>query len=507
MELSTTRTGVDRPQTDGSREWERPAPAPRGARRPWAVPVALGAAVAFALAGMAALDAGHGAVVPALAPTEPAVAAADLPPGAMYHVVDQVGARALWADGFTGAGVNVAVIDTGLAPVESLTGDGKVVAAVDFTAGASSTDPYVDANGHGTFIAGIIAGIEPGADPATAAEHPEWFLGVAPDAGIVSVKVDDGTDGAGRADVISGIDWVVDHADAFDIGVINLSYDSGLAGNYADDPFAAAVERAWSAGIVVVAAAGNDGADADGLASPAHDPFVIAVAGAEVGDDGVSVADWSSSGDGVRDPDITAPGAHINSLRAPGSDADVNHPEGFVDAETFRGSGTSEATAVVAGVAALVRQAHPDWSPDQVKAALTATATPIEGATPQRAGTGFVDAEAAAAVAAPVDTQTFARASTPAKTPASGGVSTMWDHPTWDSTSWVSTSWVSTSWVSTSWVSTSWVSTSWVSTSWVSTSWVSTSWVSTSWVSTSWVSTSWVSTSWVSTSWVSTSWV
>src|SRR6188768_1088493 len=146
MELSTTRTGVDRPQDDGSREWERPAPAPHVARRRHAVPVALGAAVAFALAGMAALDAGHDAVVPALTPTAPAVAADDLPPGAMYHVVDQIGARALWAEGFTGAGVNVAVIDTGIAPVESLTGEGKVVAAVDFTDGASSTDPYVDGN-------------------------------------------------------------------------------------------------------------------------------------------------------------------------------------------------------------------------------------------------------------------------------------------------------------------------------------------------------------------------
>ena len=159
-----------------------------------------------------------------------------------------------------------------------------------------------------------------------------------------------------------------------------------------------------------MAAAGNDGATAGGLASPAHDPYVLAVAGADVSDDGITVADWSSSGDGVRDPDIAAPGAHINSLRAPGSDVDRNHPEGFVDDETFRGSGTSEAAAVMAGVVALVRQAHPDWSPDQVKSAITATATPIEGASPQRVGSGFVDADAAAAVAAPVATQTFARA-------------------------------------------------------------------------------------------------
>ena len=267
MELLTTRRGGDRStddHADGSREWERPRRATRVAGRRFAVPVAVGAAAAFALAGLAVLDAGHETLVPALASAEPAVAAADLPPGAMYHVVDQIDARALWARGVTGDGVNVAVIDTGIAPVESLTGEGKVVAAIDFSAGPSSTDTRVgspvDVNGHGTFVAGIIAGREPGADPAAAAEHPEWFLGVAPDAGIVSVKVDDGIDGADRADVISGIDWVVDHADELHVGVINLSYDSGLGGSYLADPLAAAVERAWDEGIVVVAAAGNDGA-------------------------------------------------------------------------------------------------------------------------------------------------------------------------------------------------------------------------------------------------------
>ena len=520
MEILTKRNAdialeVDRPEASrewdrprGSREWDRPA---RATKRRFEVPFVLGAAVAFAFAGFAVLDAGHDAVVPALTPavaaTDAPVAAADLPLGAMYHVVDQVGARALWADGYTGAGVNVAVIDTGIAPVESLAADGKVVAAVDFTTDAPAPGAYIDTNGHGTFIAGIIAGNEPGSDPATAAAHPEQFLGVAPDAGIVSVKVDDGVDGADQADVISGIDWVIDHAAELHIGVINLSYNSGIAGSYLNDPFSAAVERAWDAGIVVVAAAGNDGAAADGLASPAHDPFVIAVAGAEVADDGISVADWSSSGDGVRNPDITAPGAHINSLRAPGSDADVNHPEGFVDAETFRGSGTSEATAVVSGVVALIRQAHPEWSPDQVKAAVAASAAPIAGATAERAGAGFVDAAAAAALAAPVGTQTFAQAAAPTVTPVSAGISTVWNGASWVGASWVGASWVGASWVGASWVGASWVGASWVGASWVGASWVGASWVGASWVGASWVGASWVGASWVGASWVGASWV
>ncbi len=199
------------------------------------MPIAIAAAAGLALVGIAAFDTAESAVLAALAPAapvvEPAVAAADLPLGAMYHVVDQIGARSLWDQGYTGQGVNVAVIDTGIAPVESLTGEGKIVAAVDFSSdAANSATAFTDAHGHGTFISGIIAGSEPGADPAQAAEHPEWFLGVAPDAGIVSVKVDDAQEGVNQADVISGIDWVVEHADELDIGVINLSYSTRFAG-------------------------------------------------------------------------------------------------------------------------------------------------------------------------------------------------------------------------------------------------------------------------------------
>ena len=433
-----SRTGLDSDENSGllGREWERRdtrlTPTPPRRRGRWEAPVAIGAAAAFALLGIVAFDAGQSQVVPPLAPVaEPAVAASDLPPGAMYHVVDQIGARALWAQGYTGKGVNVAVIDTGIAPVESLTGAGKVVATVDFSSEAS--DPataFVDSNGHGTFIAGIIAGSEPGADPAQAAEHPEWFLGVAPDAGIVSVKVDDRVTGVDQADVISGIDWVVAHADDLDIGVINLSYNSGSPTGYESDPLAAAVERAWQAGIVVVAAAGNDGAAANGLASPANDPYVIAVAGADVSDTGIAVADWSSSGDGVRNPDVSAPGSHIQSLRAPGSDADLNHPEGFVDDETFRGSGSSPASAVVSGQAALLLQARPDLTPDQIKSLLTSTATPISGADSIVAGSGFTRVDTAAGASVDAATQTWSPAAEGVRTQRSAGVSSIWSGAT-----------------------------------------------------------------------------
>ncbi|RLE24615.1 MAG: hypothetical protein DRJ50_04375, partial [Actinobacteria bacterium] len=340
--------------------------------------------------------------------TEPAVNAADLPLGSMFHVVDQIGARSLWAQGITGAGINVAVIDTGIAPVDGLLDSDKVVAAVDLSSeGANPATAFVDSNGHGTHLAGIIAGRETGADPALAEQHPEWFLGVAPDAGIVSVKIGDRNGDILPGGIVAGIDWVVDNAEALDIRVVNLAVGTASNLPYQNDPVAAAVERAWDAGIVVVTAAGNDGVESNGLMTPANDPYVIAVAGADVSESGTVIADWASSGDGVRNPDLSAPGAHIESLRAPGSDADINHADtGYVDAETFRGSGSSQSAAIIAGAAALLLDANPELTPDQVKAALTETTTPL-AADSLVAGSGLVDLEAAVAANASNATQAF----------------------------------------------------------------------------------------------------
>ena len=197
---------------------------------------------------------------------------------------------------------------------------------------------------------------------------------------------------------------------------------------------------------------------------------MIAVAGADVSESGIAIGEFSSSGDGVRNPDITAPGAHINSLRAPGSDADLNHPEGFVDAETFRGSGTSQAAAVIAGVAALLRDAHPDWSPAQIKSALVETATPMVGWSAVLAGNGFVNADAAAVASVVGAAQSFAPSTAEFDGTPSAGVSTIWNGSSWVGYSWVGSSWVGSSWVGSSWVGSSWVGRPRVGASWVGSS-------------------------------------
>ena len=413
----------------------------------------------------------------------------------------QVGADALWAQGITGAGVNVAVIDTGVAPVAGL--DGAVVAAVDVS--VEYDDParrHVDGNGHGTHLAGIIAG----RDASTG------FTGIAPGAGIVSVKVA-GRDGAVTPEsVITGIDWVVAHADQLDIRVINLALDTNDASHYRTSALAAAVERAWAAGIVVVTAAGNDGQSSAGLSLPASDPFVIAVAGLEAGHGGLAAPEWASIGDGVRDPDLAAPGAHIMSLRAPGSVADVDHPEGYVNEQLFKGTGSSQSAAVVAGLAALMLEVRPELSPDEVKAALVASSVPVAGGA-SVVGAGAVRVDRARGADVDGAAQTWAPAAPASEVSGVAGAMTLanpagssWTGSSWTGSSWTGSSWTGSSWTGSSWTGSSWTGSSWTGSSWTGSSWTGSSWTGSSWTGSSWTGSSWTGSSWTGSSWTGSSW-
>ena len=265
-----------------------------------------------------------------------------------------------------------------------LAGDGKIVYGPDLSFESQSPDlTDLDTNGHGTFMAGIIAGkdgalTEPYADaPASA------FRGMAPDARIVSLKVGVADGGTDVSQVIAAIDWVVQHKNDGDLNirVINLSYGTNSAQDATVDPLAFAAERAWKAGIVVVVAGGNYGfqshmSNAPALADPAIDRYVLAVGASDsVGtanplDDKVpAFSPWPKRG-ATRSVDLIAPGTHIVSLRVPNSYIDENHPEGRVGSRYFRGSGTSESAAMTSGAAALILQKYPDASPDQIKAFL-----------------------------------------------------------------------------------------------------------------------------------------
>jgi subtilisin family serine protease len=294
--------------------------------------------------------------------------------GSLYSTTLATGAQAYWKAGYTGKGVDVAVVDTGTAPVGGLDGTGKVVNGPDLSFESQAKGlRYLDTYGHGTHIAGIIAGRGPGAVAGGYAGDTTNVLGMAPDARIVSVKVADAMGAADVSQIIAAIDWVVQNRNTggLNIRVLNLSFGTNTANPYTIDPLCHAVEAAWRKGITVVAATGNAGyymtPSGPGLTSPARDPYVIAV-GATDANKTLSTADdrvasFSSSGvvgtGGTKNPDLVAPGKSIISLAVPGSFIDQTYgATGSVTGGFRRGSGTSQATAVMSGAAALVRSTH-----------------------------------------------------------------------------------------------------------------------------------------------------
>src|SRR5579875_429942 len=289
-----------------------------------------------------------------------------------------LGVTSLWRAGITGTGVGVAVIDTGvdgqLPDFQSADRQHSrvVVSAVTNPNAGTALDTY----GHGTDVAGIIAGNGLDRDPT----DPLYgrYIGVAPNANLISIKASDDSGRATVLDVIYGLQFAVDHRADYNIRVVNLSLDSTTPQSYTTDPLDAAVESAWLHGIVVVAAAGNRGTASDAVQfAPANDPYAVTVGA--VDENGSSnplqdtIAPWSSRGttqDGFQKPDLYAPGAHIVSVLAPDSTFAHMCPACLIGDSYIRTSGTSMAAPMISGLVADLLQLHPDWSPDQVKGAL-----------------------------------------------------------------------------------------------------------------------------------------
>ncbi|NJE09366.1 S8 family serine peptidase [Thermococcus sp. MAR1] len=269
----------------------------------------------------------------------------------------QVMATNMWNLGYDGSGITIAIIDTGIdASHPDL--QGKVIGWKDFVNGRSS--PYDD-QGHGTHVASIAAG--------TGAASNGKYKGMAPGAKLVGIKVL-GADGSGSiSDIIAGVDWAVQNKDKYGIRVINLSLGSSQSSD-GTDSLSQAVNNAWDAGIVVCVAAGNSGPDKYTVGSPAAASKVITVGAVDKYD---TITDFSSRGptaDGRLKPEVVAPGNWIIAARASGTQlTDVTIGDYYVAAP-----GTSMATPHVAGISALILQAHPSWSPDMVKTALIETA-------------------------------------------------------------------------------------------------------------------------------------
>jgi serine protease AprX len=445
--------------------------------------------------------------------------------GSLYTIANQVtGASAMWDAGYTGKGVDVAVIDSGVVPVDGFKTPGKVVYGPDLSLEANGPAKNLDTFGHGTHMAGIIAGRDSAAGASVTGDSSN-FVGMAPDSRIVSIKI---ADAKGQTDVsqaIAAIDWVVQNRNknGLNIRVLNMSFGTDGVQDYLLDPLAYAAEQAWHKGIVVVVAVGNEGFGTAKVNNPAYDPYLIAVGSnnangtATTADDVVS--SFSNDGDGTRNPDLVAPGEKVVSLRSPGSYLDATYPAARIGERFFRGSGTSQSTAVVSGAAALLISQRPELTPDQVKALLTRTAEPIPGATAAQQGAGLVDLATAKDTATPADAkQTFAVSTGVGSLEAARGsvhvtvggreirgevdvrgkafdvrkwATGLRNGGNWNGMSWSGMSWSGMSWSGMSWSGMSWSGMSWSGMSWSGMSWSGMSWSGMSWSGMSWSGMSW----------------
>ena len=324
--------------------------------------------------------------------------------------VGHSGADAAWSYGFNGTGVGVAVLDSGVAASWDFA-NGDTSRAVEGLDLISNDTQLGDPCGHGTHVAGIIAG--DGTMSASTFAY-RTFKGVAPAAKIVSVRILDKQGIGSVSNAIAGIQWIIKNKSKFDIRVINFSLGHPVGESYRTDPLCQAVESAWKAGLVVVCAAGNDGRlnpapttglDNEGwstaygsIQSPANDPYVITV-GAMKNFDGTRghdrIATYSSRGPSrlnlVLKPDLVAPGNRVISLNAGWGDNYLNLNFGATNAvpwdaylslttstsasvSYFYLSGTSMSAPVVSGAAALLLQKYPTLSPDTIKARLMISA-------------------------------------------------------------------------------------------------------------------------------------
>jgi serine protease AprX len=464
----------------------------------------------------------------------------------MASTTDYLGADAWWEAGYTGAGIDVAVIDSGVAPVQGLDGDGKIVYGPDLSLESQAPNlTNLDTFGHGTFMAGLIAGHDPDLQPPYDQSPASVYRGVAPDARIVSIKVATADGGTDVSQVIAAIDWVVQHAHdpGFNMRVINLSYGTNSTQSYRYDPLAYAVEQAWRHGIVVVAAAGNRGADTtsgQSLSDPAYDPAIIAAGASDPmgtpsqSDDVVSAFSSYAKAFLARSPDLVAPGAHLQGLRVPNSYIDVNHPGAEIGDRYFRGSGTSQAAAITSGAAALVLQKYPNATPDQVKALLKSTSLylPLVG-TSRKMGSGELQLDSALSRSLPWGGQYyFASVGTGSLEQsrgtdhltrdgvvltgeqdimglpfASGAMAQLeaqgksWSAGVWNGKSWSGDTWAGNSWSGISWSGNSWSGNSWSADEWSGNSWSGNSWSTTDWSGNSWSGNSWSGDDWANGCW------
>jgi serine protease AprX len=422
----------------------------------------------------------------------------------------QTGATRLAGTGDTGQGVTVAVLDTGVDNLPDFSG--RLIGGVDLT---GENNPFRDSYGHGTFVAGLIAG-----DGTSSGGQ---YSGEAPGANLVSIKVAGANGQTDLAALILGLQWAADHQARYGIKILNMSLGYQATESTVINPLDQAVQAVWDSGIAVVVSAGNAGPFNGTILSPGDDPLVITVGAlddmASTSSTGDEMCDFSSAGptspDGWVKPDLVTSGRSVVSLAAPGSTIDDDYPSARVGSANFVGSGTSFSAAITSGAAALVLAENPGLTPDQLKARLLGTTDPGPVGNPFVDGHGALNAYAAA-TAAPMNLSQSAASLLPALPGipvllAPEGPADTWNANLWsgispkqgpsDDWTWAGWAWNGADWNGWTWTGRAWNDGDWDGAAWNGADWTGRAWNDAAWAGSAWNGSAWNGSAWNSSAW------
>ncbi|MHB8452953.1 MAG: S8 family serine peptidase [Mycobacteriales bacterium] len=415
-----------------------------------------------------------------------------------------------------GSGITVAVIDSGVDQVPALAG--RVIQGPDFT-GTGPQDNY----GHGTFLAGLIAG-----NGQDANGNQTGLRGVAPGADILSIKVTDANGQSTVGTVVKAISWVIANAAQDHIRVMNLSLGAPAPGQSYDTlPLDAAVEAAWMSGITVVTSAGNNTPTV--VDSPANDPFVITAGAVHDSNNwnpaGDTLAPFSPAAsptvDGFIKPDVFPPGEHLQAPLPSGTTLAAEQTVTGLPAGYGQMSGTSLSAAVLSGEVAVLLSDHPSWTPDQVKGALLSTAhsngEPNLKEAIDSPGLVLADQNVRPSLEL-LDAYVTLIAHTP---PSAVNWATLdlssvnwaladFSQPTWLQPRWTSiapsptasqATWADATWADATWADATWTNATWSNATWSNATWSNATWSNATWSNATWTNATWSNSTWSDATW------
>jgi serine protease AprX len=421
------------------------------------------------------------------------------------YFLDTLGVRRVWDMGYHGEGIGVAVIDSGIFTDRDFTITPKKPHTRIKVEKSFNSDTSSDQYGHGTHVAGIIGG--------NGRASGGIYSGIAPKVDLINLKISNDLGLAYESDTVDAMQWVLDNKDEYNIRVVNLSIQSTVPQSYHESALDAAAEILWFNGVVVVAAAGNwnnNGTFNAIQAAPANDPFIITVGATdEKGsskrqDD--STTSFTASGTtlaGYNKPEVLAPGVDIISVLSDGSDWIFEYPDHVVmDGEYFRLSGTSMSAPMVAGAAALILQAEPNLTPDQVKYRLIHSAGTV-GSSP------YLDVHAAlttptteAANQGVVPHMLLAKMAMIAYWSSQNGEENIdWGAINWDAVNWNAVNWNAVNWNAVNWNAVNWNAVNWNAVNWNAVNWNAVNWNAVNWNAVNWNAVNWNAVNWNAVSW------